>query len=77
VTEPVTWIKNKYSCPKDKGRYKGGTNATSKSGRKRKKVGGGPGPIEHVKVIKIGGLTYPETASNTKWITRPRETGRK
>lgn len=61
----VTWLKLKYSCHKDKGRYKGGTNA-AKNVRKRKKVGGGPSPIEHVKVITATG--------HTRWETRPRAT---
>lgn len=70
AVEPVTWMKLKYACPKDKGRYKGGTNALSKkSDRKRKKTGGGPHPIEHVMVLDIDKSTY--------WITRPREGSRK
>lgn len=34
---PVTWIKNKYSCPKQRGRYSGGTH--NGPPKKRKKVG--------------------------------------
>lgn len=61
---PVTWLKAKYSRPKDKGRYKGGTSG-AKAVKKRRKVGGGPNPIEHVKVIGAGG--------HVRWETRPRE----
>jgi hypothetical protein len=66
--QPVTWLKQKYSCYKQKGRYKGGTNA-AKSVRKRKKVGGGPSPIEHVLVLTASG--------HKRWDTRPRETGKR
>lgn len=60
----VTWLKDKYSCYKQKGRYKGGTSG-AKAVKKRKKVGGGPSLIEHVKVItKTGGV---------RWNTRVRE----
>jgi hypothetical protein len=62
---PVTWLKQKYSCYKQKGRYKGGTNA-AKSVRKRRKVGGGPSPVEHVKVLTASG--------HVRWETRPRAT---
>jgi hypothetical protein len=65
---PVTWIKEKYSCHKDKGRYKGGTSAGGKAVRKRKKVGGGPSPLEHVKVICATG--------GVRWETRPRQVRR-
>lgn len=68
-TGPVTWIKHKYAAPKDKGRYKGGTSASAKATRKRKKVGGGPSPVEHVLVLCRDG--------GTRWATRPREAGRK
>lgn len=61
----VTWLKEKYSCYKQKGRYKGGTNA-AKQLRKRRKVGGGPNPTEHVKVITATG--------HVRWETRPRAT---
>lgn len=60
----VTWIKEKYSCHKDKGRYKGGTSTGGKPAVKRKKVGGGPSPIERVKVIGADG--------HVRWETRPR-----
>lgn len=70
MTGPITWVKAKYTRPKDKGRYKGGTNAPAKkSDRKRKKVGGGPGPVEHVMVIGTNGKVH--------WETRPRENVRK
>jgi hypothetical protein len=61
----VTWIKEKYSRHKDKGRYKGGTSTGGKPVRKRKKVGGGPSPIEHLKVIGPDG--------RVRWETRARE----
>ncbi len=62
---PVVWLKEKHSCPKQNGRYKGGSNtAAKKTDRKRKKVGGGPSPIEHVMVITVEG--------RTTWQTRPR-----
>lgn len=77
TTGPVTWVKHKYTAPKDKGRYKGGANASAKGARKRKKVGGGPSPIEHVRVLRFTGFTYPEGSTTAKWITRPRETGRR
>jgi hypothetical protein len=64
----VTWIKEKYSCHKDKGRYKGGTSTGGKPQHKRKKVGGGPSPIEHVKVICADG--------GVRWETRPRQVRR-
>lgn len=66
-TGPVTWLKAKYSRPKDKGRYKGGTSG-AKAAKKRKKVGGGPSPIENVKIIGAGG--------HVRWETRPRDTKR-
>ena len=69
MTEPVVWVKHKYVTPKDKGRYKGGTSASVKAVRKRKKVGGGPGPFEYVMVISSEG--------SPKWISRPREGQRK
>lgn len=62
---PVTWIKEKYSCRKEKSSYKGGSSSGSKKVTKRKKVGGGPSPIEHVKVIGADG--------RIRWETRPRE----
>lgn len=61
----VTWLKWKYAMPKDKGRYKGGTSPGGKPAVKRKKVGGGPSPIERVKVITADG--------GVRWETRPRE----
>ena len=62
---PVAWLKAKYERPKDKGRYKGGTSAGGKSKTKRRKIGGGPSPVEHVKVIT--------TTGHVRWETRPRE----
>lgn len=59
----VTWLKEKYSCYKQKGRYKGGTNA-AKNVRKRRKIGGGPNPVEHVKVLTSTG--------HVRWETRER-----
>ncbi len=64
----VTWLKWKYAMPKTRGSYKGGTSATGKPVRKRKKVGGGPSPIEHVKVICADG--------GVRWETRPRQVRR-
>lgn len=63
---PVTWCKAKYTRPKDKGRYKGGTSVGGTKSRRRKKVGGGPGPIEHVKVITETGCVRWETRSREK-----------
>lgn len=61
--QPVTWLKAKYSCYKQKGRYKGGTS-TGGVKKKRTKRGGGPSPIEHVKVLTSTG--------HVRWETRPR-----
>lgn len=63
VSGPVVWVKMKYLEPKTRGRYKGGANSAPV--RKRKKVGGGPSPIERVKVITAAG--------KTSWIDRSRE----
>lgn len=60
----VTWLKWKYAMPKDKGRYKGGASMGGKPTVKRKKVGGGPSPVERVKVIGTDG--------HVRWETRPR-----
>lgn len=61
----VTWLKWKYAMPKEKGRYKGGTSTGGKPMTKRKKIGGGPSDVEHVKVIGVDGRVH--------WQTRPRE----
>lgn len=61
----VTWLKWKYAMPKTRGSYKGGSSTSGKHAIKRKKVGGGPSPIEHVKVITADG--------GVRWETRPRE----
>ncbi|MGH3628451.1 MAG: hypothetical protein ACRDRL_13575 [Sciscionella sp.] len=60
----VTWLKWKHAMPKDKGRYKGGTSTGGKPAVKREKVGGGPGPVEHLKVIGADG--------HVRWEIRPR-----
>lgn len=60
---PVVWVKQKYLDPKTRGRYKGGANSAPV--RKRRKIGGGPSPIERVMVINVAG--------KTTWIERPRE----
>lgn len=64
----ATWLKWKYAKPKDKGRYKGGTSTGGKPVVKRKKVGGGPSSVEHVKVIGADG--------HVRWDTRPRQVRR-
>lgn len=64
----ITWLKEKYAVLKDKGRYKGGTSGGGSKTRKRRKIGGGPSPIEYVKVITGEG--------RVTWLTRPRETRR-
>lgn len=73
---PVVWVKEKYTSPKQNGRYKGGTNAAAKkSDRKRKKVGGGPGPIEHVLVLGSRATNesgQPLSLNGRRWETRPR-----
>jgi hypothetical protein len=51
-TEPVTWMKLKYSAPKEKGRYRSGHNDNGKAKRKK----GGPKTVgrygERVLVIR-------------------------
>ena len=63
--QPVTWLKAKYSCYKQKGRYKGGGGTGAPKKTKGRKIGGGPNPVETVKVITAGG--------HVRWDTRPRE----
>jgi hypothetical protein len=57
------------SKPRTKVQHQSSASTSSKGSRKRKKVGGGPNPIEHVKVYTAEG--------RIKWITRPREAVRK
>ena len=61
-TGQVMDIKFKYTCPKSRGTYKGGGGQNAPRA-KRKKVGGGPAPIEWVKVITKEG--------RTRWDQRP------
>lgn len=63
-TGQVTDIKFKYTCPKSRGTYKGGGGQNAPRA-KRKKTGGGPGPVEWVKVLTAEG--------RTRWETRPRK----
>lgn len=63
-TGQVTWNNDKHTRPKDKTRYKGGTSGGAPV-RKRKKQGGGPSPIETIKVIGSDG--------RIRWETRQRE----
>lgn len=51
---PVTWIKAKYSCPKTRGRYSGGTHNGPL--KKRKKSGSKIKPtLQRVMVLKPNG----------------------
>lgn len=51
---PVTWIKNKYSCPKQRGRYSGG--AHNGPPKKRKKTGSKIKPTrQRVMVVQANG----------------------
>lgn len=59
----VTDIKYKYTRPKSRGTYKGGGGQNAPRA-KRKKTGGGPSPIEWVKVITASG--------SVRWDQRPR-----
>jgi hypothetical protein len=52
--EPVSWIKWKYACPKQRGRYSGGTH--NGPPKKRKKVGSKIKPTQRrVKIIQANG----------------------
>jgi len=55
--EPVSWLKAKYSCPKQRGRYSGGTHNGPL--KKRKKVSGSkPKPVvQRVMVLSANGKT--------------------
>jgi hypothetical protein len=50
--EPVSWLKAKYSCPKQRGRYAGGTNGAPL--KKRKKVGGSKIKPTQQRVMVLG-----------------------
>jgi hypothetical protein len=52
--EPVSWIKNKYSCPKQRGRYSGGTHNGPL--KKRKKTPNKIKPTQRrVKILTAAG----------------------
>ena len=64
--EPVTWCKKKYTEPKRTMRYKSTGGNTGTKSHKRRKVGGGPGDIEHVKVITASGKVRWDARSRQK-----------